>query len=89
VNFELTNETNKFGMHNEILHYDLSKDNIMLHFPPNKLDVVYIGVCVWGTTTKCVLIHFSFHYILSEFRHFHLLKLFNPLVNGDQLLRTN
>jgi hypothetical protein len=35
-------------MHNENLHYDLSKDNIMLHFPPKKLDVVYIGVCIWG-----------------------------------------
>jgi hypothetical protein len=44
------NEASKFEMHNEILHYDLSKDNIMLHFPPNKLDVVYIGVCIWGET---------------------------------------
>jgi hypothetical protein len=48
VKIEWTNEATKFGMHNEILHYDLSKDNIMLHFPPNKLDVMYIGVCVWG-----------------------------------------
>jgi hypothetical protein len=30
------------------IHNPLSKDNIMLHFPPNKLDVVYIGVCDWG-----------------------------------------
>ncbi len=34
--------------HCGILHNDLSKDNIVLHFPPNKLDVVYIGVCNWG-----------------------------------------
>ncbi len=34
--------------HNRILHDDLSKDHIMLHFPPNKLDVVYIGMCDWG-----------------------------------------
>jgi hypothetical protein len=27
---------------------NLSKDNIMLHFLPNRLDVVYIGVCNWG-----------------------------------------
>jgi hypothetical protein len=32
--------------------------------------------------------HFGFHYILNEFGHFYLLKLFNPLVNGDWLLRT-
>jgi hypothetical protein len=34
--------------HFEILHNNLSKDNIMLHFLLNKLDVVYIGVCNWG-----------------------------------------
>jgi hypothetical protein len=39
-------------------------------------------------TRKCVLVHSGFHYILSEFGHFHVMKLFNPLVNGDQLLRT-
>jgi hypothetical protein len=39
-------------------------------------------------TTKCILVHYGFHYILSEFEHFYLLKLFNPLVNRDQLLRT-
>jgi hypothetical protein len=31
-----------------ILHNHLSKDNIMMHFLPNKLDVVYIGMCDWG-----------------------------------------
>ncbi len=34
--------------HFGILHNNLSKDNIMLHFPTNKLNVVYIGVCDWG-----------------------------------------
>ncbi len=34
--------------HCGILHNDLSKDNIMLHFPLDKLNVVYIGVCNWG-----------------------------------------
>jgi len=31
--------------HCEILHNDLSKDNIMLHFSLDKPNVVYIGVC--------------------------------------------
>jgi serine/threonine-protein kinase RIO1 len=31
--------------HCEILHNDLSKDNIMLHFSSDKPNVVYIGVC--------------------------------------------
>ncbi len=30
------------------LHNDLSQDNIMLHFPPDNLSVIYIGVCDWG-----------------------------------------
>jgi hypothetical protein len=34
--------------HCGILHNDLSKNNIMLHFLTYKLDVVYIGVCDWG-----------------------------------------
>jgi hypothetical protein len=34
--------------HFGIFHNNLSKDNIMLHFLLNKLDVVYIGVCNWG-----------------------------------------
>jgi hypothetical protein len=34
--------------HCGILHDNLSKDNIMLHFLANKLDVVYIGVCDRG-----------------------------------------
>jgi hypothetical protein len=37
---------------------------------------------------KCVLVHSGFHYILSEFGHFYLVKLFNPLVNRDRLLWT-
>ncbi len=34
--------------HCGILHNNLSKDNIMLHFLANNLDVVYIGMCDWG-----------------------------------------
>jgi len=37
------------GVHHcGILHNDLSKDNIMLNFLLDKLNVVYIGVCNWG-----------------------------------------
>jgi len=32
--------------HCEIFHNDFSKD-IMLHFPCNKSNVVYIGMCNW------------------------------------------
>jgi hypothetical protein len=34
--------------HHCVLHNDLSKDNIMLHFLLNKWDFVYIGVSNWG-----------------------------------------
>ncbi len=34
--------------HCGILHNDLSKDNIMLHFLANKPNVLYIGMCNWG-----------------------------------------
>ncbi len=34
--------------HYEILHNNLPKDNIMLHFQTNKRDVVYIRMCAWG-----------------------------------------
>ncbi len=34
--------------HFGISHNNLSKDNIMLHFQTNKLDVVYIHMCDWG-----------------------------------------
>ncbi len=33
--------------HSRILHNNLSKDNIILHFPLTKLDVVYIGMSNW------------------------------------------
>jgi len=34
--------------HSRILHNNLFEDNIILHFPLNKLNVVYIGMCDWG-----------------------------------------
>jgi len=45
----IMNVVHHFG----ILHNDLSKDNIMLHFLPNKLEVVCIGICNWGET-RCL-----------------------------------
>ena len=29
-------------------HNDLSLDNVLLHFPPNFLDKVYISICNWA-----------------------------------------
>ncbi len=37
----------------------------MLHFPPNKLDVAYIGVCVWGET-RCLQQVTPFFYGFSK-----------------------
>ncbi len=40
-------------------------------------------------TIKCVLVHFGFHNILSEFEHFYSMKLFNPLVNRRPIVTDN
>jgi hypothetical protein len=40
---------------------------------------------IYIMTKKYVLIHSRLQYILSEFGHFHLVKLFNPLVIRDQM----
>jgi serine/threonine protein kinase len=34
--------------HCHTLHNDMSPNNIMLHFPPNSADKVYIGICDWA-----------------------------------------
>ncbi len=34
--------------HCAILHNDLSKDNIILHFPVDKPNVMFISMCDWG-----------------------------------------
>jgi hypothetical protein len=34
--------------HCHILHNDMLPDNVMLHFPPNFPDKVYIGICNWA-----------------------------------------
>jgi serine/threonine protein kinase len=34
--------------HCHTLHNDMSPDNVLLHFPPNPLDKVYIGICDWA-----------------------------------------
>jgi hypothetical protein len=63
-------------MHNGILHNELSKDNIMLHFPLNNLDVMYIGVCNWGEVKHLqdvipFLYHFAKHYDAINVRKAH------------------
>jgi serine/threonine protein kinase len=38
----------------KILHNDISPSNILLHFPPDHVDRVYIGVCDWGMATRFI-----------------------------------
>jgi serine/threonine protein kinase len=38
----------------KILHKDISPSNILLHFPPDHVDRIYIGVCDWGMTTRFI-----------------------------------
>lgn len=38
----------------KILHNDLSPSNVLLHFPPENVDVAYIGVCDWGLASRVV-----------------------------------
>ena len=35
----------------DVLHNDLSPNNVMLHFPRDRDDTVFIGVCNWGMST--------------------------------------
>jgi hypothetical protein len=35
----------------DVLHNDLSPNNVLLHFPINDDNVVNIGVCDWGLAT--------------------------------------
>lgn len=35
----------------DVLHNDLSPNNVLLHFPDNDDDAIYIGVCDWGLAT--------------------------------------
>ena len=38
--------------HCHTLHNDMSPDNILLHFPPNSNDKVYIGICDWAMASN-------------------------------------
>jgi serine/threonine protein kinase len=38
----------------KILHNNISSSNILLHFPPDHVDRVYIGVCDWGMATRFI-----------------------------------
>jgi serine/threonine protein kinase len=38
----------------KILHNDISPSNILLHFPLDHIDRVYIGLCDWGMVSRTV-----------------------------------
>src|SRR5450759_2678162 len=38
----------------KILHNDISPSNILLHFLPDHVDRVYIGVCDWGMASRLI-----------------------------------
>jgi len=38
----------------KIIHNDLTPSNILLHFPPDNVQRVYIGVCDWGMACRTV-----------------------------------
>jgi serine/threonine protein kinase len=38
----------------KILHNDISPSNILLHFPPDHINRVYIGICDWGMATRFI-----------------------------------
>jgi hypothetical protein len=52
--------------HFGILHNDLSKDNIMLHFLLDKPNVVYIGVYNWGEIKRLQEVTPSFYGFAKE-----------------------
>ena len=35
-----------------LMHNDISPGNVLLHFPEDKVDQVYIGVCDWGLASR-------------------------------------
>ena len=34
-----------------MLHNDLNPNNVILHFPPDRVGAVFIGICDWGMAT--------------------------------------
>jgi hypothetical protein len=52
--------------HCGILHNNLSKNNIMLHLPIDKPNVMYIGVCDWGETRHLRKVTPSFYGFAKE-----------------------
>jgi tRNA A-37 threonylcarbamoyl transferase component Bud32 len=58
----IMNVVHRFG----ILHNDLSKDNIMLHFLTYKPDVMYIGVYDWSEARCMQEVNPSFYVFVWE-----------------------
>ena len=50
----------------KITHNDLTENNILLHFPPNDVKIVYIGVCDWGIGSRVVEMKSSNYHNKSE-----------------------
>jgi hypothetical protein len=48
------------------ISHNLSKDNLMLHFSTNKLDVVYIGVCDWDEVVHLQEVMTSLYGFIKE-----------------------
>jgi serine/threonine protein kinase len=38
----------------KVIHNDISPSNILLHFPPNHVNSIYIGICDWGLASHIV-----------------------------------
>jgi hypothetical protein len=60
----------------EILQNDLSKDNIILHFLINKLDVMYIGMCDWGETICMQEVTLSLYVFAMEWDFIDVKKIY-------------
>jgi hypothetical protein len=58
----IMNVVHHFG----IMHNDLSKDNIMLHFLTYKPDVMYIGVYDWGEARSMQEVNPSFYVLFGS-----------------------
>ena len=50
----------------KLLHNDLSPSNILLHFPRDHIDRIYIGVCNWGMASRFIEEEASIYSYLSK-----------------------
>ena len=50
----------------KVTHNDLTENNILLHFAPDEMKSVYIGVCDWGIASRVVEMNSSNYHNKSE-----------------------